>query len=364
MKNINFSGSYLKSDVIFLLKVIDIKSLDISTKEKDIQSGKKHYSEMLSPEYRPSKEYLDIFYNILNLNLERFSQDVLNFAMNIPENSILVSLARAGTPIGVLLKRLIDIRRNLNFPHYSVSIIRDKGIDFNALKYITDKHKKQNIFFIDGWTGKGVIGKELKKGVQKFNSIYNTNISPHLAVLSDISGKATYSVSNHDYMIPSSALNSTISGLISRTVLNSDFIGKDDFHGARFYKEFQDSDLTLWFIDKIIKYSKKLTPNLNKLLTRDLIQEKICENYISKLMKQYSVSDINFIKPGIAETTRVLLRRVPERVILQNINSDEVKHLIQLAKEKSVIIDEQKDLPYTAVGIIKNIKERKDGKTI
>ena len=49
---------------------------------------------------------------------------------------VLVSLARAGTPIGILAKRYIKYKYNLNLPHYTISIIRDKGIDENALKYI------------------------------------------------------------------------------------------------------------------------------------------------------------------------------------------------------------------------------------
>ena len=40
-----------------------------------------------------------------------------------------------------------------------------------------------------------------------------------------------------DYLIPSACLNSTVSGLVSRTVFNTDHIGPDDFHGAKFYAE-------------------------------------------------------------------------------------------------------------------------------
>ena len=358
MKNINFSGSYLKSDVTFLLKVIEIENKNIEEKEQLIQSGKKHYSEMISQEYQPSKKYLEIFHKSLELNIERFAQDILNFACNIPKNSIIVSLARAGTPIGVLVKRVAKNRRNIDFPHYSISIIRDRGIDENALKYILEKHPTKDIFFIDGWTGKGVISRELKKWIAKFNIENQTNIKPHLAVLSDISGKADFSVSTQDYLIPSSALNSTISGLVSRTILNRDFIKDDDFHGCKFYSELQKFDLSLWFADKIMKFTEKLEPNLSKFLTQNFEQEKICENYISELMDRFSISDINFIKPGIAETTRVLLRRIPDMILLKDVNSDEVQHLIQLANEKGVIINEIKNLPYTAIGIIKKLKEK------
>ena len=71
------------------------------------------------------------------------------------KNVVLVSLARAGTPIGILAKRYIKQRYNLDLPHYTISIIRDRGIDINAIKYIINKHKDSSkIQFIDGWTGK------------------------------------------------------------------------------------------------------------------------------------------------------------------------------------------------------------------
>jgi hypothetical protein len=355
MEDFIFSGSYLKNDVTFLLKKIDIQFDEVDKKEKAIQSGKKHYSEMLSPEYQPSEEYLKVFYKLLKINLDTFAQDILNFAMNIPENSIIVSLARAGTPIGVLAKRVLQIRKNQNLPHYSISIIRDKGIDENALKYILKKHPNKNIFFIDGWTGKGVINRELKKYVAKFNEKYNTKISDKLAVISDISGKADFSVSAQDYVIPSSALNSTISGLVSRTILNTKFIKENDFHGCKFYEEFRDVDLSLWFVDEVLNKIENLNPTLKNFLKQDKNQEKICENYIFNIMKQYSIADINFVKPGIAETTRVLLRRVPEMVLVKNIDDLAIQHLLQLAKEKRAKIVEISDLPYTAVGIIKSV---------
>ena len=48
-------------------------------------------------------------------------------------------------------------------PHYSVSIIRDRGIDENALHYIYRTHPEGKIQFVDGWTGKGAISIELTK---------------------------------------------------------------------------------------------------------------------------------------------------------------------------------------------------------
>lgn len=352
-----FSGSYLKEDVEFLLKVIDIELIDVQKKESLIQNKTKHYSEMLSLEYEPSKEYLDIFFKLFELNKQQFAKDMLSFGYNLSlkKDFVLVSLVRAGTPIGVLLKRILKNVFNKEVKHYSISIIRDREIDENALKYIIKNNPNKEIVFIDGWTGKGVINRELKKFIKLFNQKYNQNVSDKLYVVSDIAKVADYCVTNEDYLIPSSALNSTISGLVSRSVLNSDYISKNDFHGCKFYKEFQKKDLSLWFIDEIMKIIKTLKIEKKPFITN----QKSDLDYLKKLQIKFEIDDINFIKPGIGEATRVLLRRVPYMVFVKDKNSIYVQHIIQLTKEKNVTLIEDKNLKYNALSIIKQLKEKK-----
>ena len=56
--------------------------------------------------------------------------------------------------------------------------------------------------------------------------------------------------------------------------------------------------------------------------------------------KKYGVEDVNKIKPGVGETTRVLLRRLPDRVLIRN-GADEkyLKHIKRLCEEKNVPIE-------------------------
>ena len=58
-------GSYLEEDVVFLLKDITNLVQEDTTvaREKIIQSGG-HYSEMLPIEYKPSKEYINLFIHL------------------------------------------------------------------------------------------------------------------------------------------------------------------------------------------------------------------------------------------------------------------------------------------------------------
>ena len=66
------------------------------------------------------------------------------------------------------------------------------------------------------------------------------------------------------------------------------------------------------------------------------------------------ISDINLIKPGIGEATRVLLRRVPERLIVRDTNAPDVAHLLLLAQEKAIPVIVEPALPYQAVALIRS----------
>jgi hypothetical protein len=372
-------GSYLKEDVEILLKEINIEEIDVKIKEKKIQNQSTHYSEMISPEYIPSKEYIKVFYESMELNKNKVATNVIqlsNYIKNKCDKPILISLARAGTPIGVLLQRTLTQEFNINSKHYTISIIRDKEIDNNALNYIllkeSEKHGitinevSKRIFFIDGWTGKGVINRELHKFINLYNTLKGTQISPNLLVLADISGKSNITATFEDYLIPSAALNSTVSGLISRSILNKEFINKTDFHGCKYYKEFESNDLSLWFIDEIMKEIKLVLnndfyKNVEVYQTINIVEEnnelsKKSELFLLNIQKKYNIKDINHIKPGIGETTRVLLRRVPDIIILKDINSKETKHIVKLANEKQIQLIEDENLLYKSVGLIKELE--------
>lgn len=128
----NFSGSYPAEDVTFLLTPVKIQPTSVTVKESLIQSGSRHYSEMISAETSPKQEYLELFHKAFNRNRGRLGRDIALLACtmaNKKEKEItLVSLARAGTPIGVMLRRALKIMGK-KVKHYSISIIRDRGID-------------------------------------------------------------------------------------------------------------------------------------------------------------------------------------------------------------------------------------------
>ena len=223
-----FSGSYRAGDVDFLLRRLPQQDfVDVAEKEALIQSGQRHYSQMLSPEAAPSARYMRLFDDACSANNLRMAQDCLRLAGLIADRRqqqvTIVSLARAGTPVGVVVTRLLRERFGRDAVHYSVSIVRDRGIDAAALRHILARgHAPESLVFLDGWTGKGVIARELASSVDVFNLRHGTAIDPGLHVLSDLAGAAACAASCDDYLIPSSILNATVSGLVSRTVMRSE----------------------------------------------------------------------------------------------------------------------------------------------
>jgi hypothetical protein len=361
---VNFSGSYAGADVTFLLKPLPLADFveDVGEKEKLIQSGRRHYSEMLSPERLPSPRYEAVFEQACAANGERMARDCLVLAGLIAARRqgpvTLVSLARGGTPIGVVLRRLLERVHGRSTAHYSVSIVRDRGIDAAALRHIlAHGHQPDSIVFLDGWTGKGVIARELAGSIEVFNVRHGTHIDAGLHVLSDLAGASACAASCDDYLIPSSILNATVSGLVSRTVMSED-MRADDFHGCVFYEQFAAVDRSQSFADELLALALAQANTLPRAEAIDAAAARArSQDYIGAAMRRYGIADVNLVKPGIGEATRVLLRRVPRLVVLRDPGAAEVAHLAVLAEEKRVPVEIDPHLPYHAVSLIRSASD-------
>ena len=337
-----------------LLKDISglVEPLPTREREKLIQSGR-HYSEMLPLEYEPSEKYLQAYFDALNRYGKITAAAVANVAEKIfldkGKKIALVSLARAGTPIGILIKHYLEKKFSCDVKHYTISIIRGVGIDENAVKFILARHAPEEIQFVDGWTGKGAIQRELSAAMKNF-----PNVSAGLAVLSDPAGVAEKCGTHEDFLIASSCLNSTVSGLLSRTFLRKDIIGAEDFHGAAFYSDLREKDLTYQFIDAIeTAMSNELVPSSQFLVP---ISSGLAE--VKKIAEDFSIDDVNLIKPGIGEATRVLLRRLPWKILVHDLHDEKnFGHLYQLAKEKGAPLEVYPLKNYKACGLIRRLAD-------
>ncbi len=357
-----FSGSYQADEVAFLLTPTIIENTPIELKEYLIQTGQKHYSQLLTLETLPAPEYITLFHKAMAFNQDQVAEHLLILAEHIlsshPNGITLVSLARAGTPIGVLLKQLLKIYFNIDVPHYSVSILRDVGLDQVALDYILQKHAPHTLVFVDGWTGKGIIAEQLAKSLTQYKLTSGVEIPPDLYVLADLCGKAKFAATTEDYLIPSCILNSTISGLVSRSINNTSPDSKD-FHGCVYYEQYKEHDLSRYFIDTILERVAEIWPGFKQgayITAKPLrAQHHSTEQFITDLMNTYAVSHKNYIKPGIGESTRVLLRREARLLILKDIDSLATQHLRWLAASKTIPIQFKSDMPYQAIALIKEI---------
>lgn len=360
-----FSGSYDPADVTFLLKPARITPTPVAEKERLLQSGERHYSEMIGVEYVPSVTYLSLFHEAVERERGRMATDIVTLAALIAASRqgpiTLVSLARAGTPIGVLLGRVLRMWGRA-VAHYSVSIIRDRGIDEQAVSYVLARHSDRSIVFIDGWTGKGVIAAELHRSIDTLNLSRRIAIDPGLYVLADLCGSAAAAATDEDYLLPSSLLGATVSGLISRSVLNRDVVAAGEFHACVYYEELKTRDLSRWFVDTVwaeIKREKAipLVATAHQLDERQALRRRVSADFLRACVGRFGLDSIHFLKPGVGEATRVLLRRVPRMLLLRDREAAETRHLRLLAHEKGVPVMLEPDLPYRAAAIIKELEQ-------
>ena len=376
----NFSGSYLPSEVTLLLDIVRADSVsDISPTQKEalIQSGQRHYSDMLTLEKPPSATHEALYNQALAAGKQRMANDVTSLAFSLhqlfhacvsaSQPLILVSLVRAGLPIGVLLqKALSDASASyaLASQHYGVSIIRDRGLDPVALQYILQQHPHSPIVFVDGWTGKGAIYGELQRSLaqitdkrQQAQLFHQGDGVIPLVTLADPAGVAWLSASDDDWLMPASLLNSTVSGLISRTLYREP---SDGLHQAVYYDKLQPWDRSGEFI-QTIDALRQQTPSPTPL-TGKLLPTFTTQSVIDDLAARFAISNRNRIKPTIAEATRAILRRDPECVLVNEMADGQDTALLRhLCEEKNIqVIADASIAPYQAVTIIKNRSQIKD----
>ena len=132
----------------------------------------------------------------------------------------------------------------------------------------------------------------------------------------------------------------------------------EEYHGAVYYEHLLNEDESYRFIENVEKYFN----NTNKKLIPSEYEKD--ENFkgideVKEIAKEYNIEDINKVKPGVGETTRVLLRRVPDRVIVNKNTTEKeyLKHIYQLANDKNVPIEYRELKKYNVIGIIKDVAD-------
>ncbi|MFD0994786.1 hypothetical protein HNR16_001643 [Pseudoclavibacter chungangensis] len=363
-------GSYAPEDVRWLLTDLRDARLEAPSaeREREIQSGRANYAESLPIEYVPSPEYEALYREALAASARRIAVAVgvvTDLVLAEREGApVLVSLARAGTPIGILMKRWAERMRGTRVDHYTMSIVRGVGVDELALRALAARHDPARVAFVDGWTGKGAIARELASALDRFEATSGIGFLRDLAVLADPGHCVRIFGTREDYLVPSACLNSTVSGLVSRTVYNRDLIGPDDYHGAKFYAELREHDVSGAFLDAVCAFFPEVDEDVARGVedVRAGDREPTWTGWaaVERISDEYGIGDVNLVKPGVGETTRVLLRRIPWRVLVRPDAMTDVAHVLLLAEQRGVPVEVVEGLPYSSVGLIRPL-DRTDG---
>jgi hypothetical protein len=219
-----------------------------------------------------------------------------------------------------------------------------------ALRHLALHHDPRDVVFVDGWTGKGAIARELAAAVA------GSPFDPRLAVLADPGSCVTTFGTRDDFLVPSACLNSTVSGLVSRTVLNRQVLTPGQFHGAKFYRELAGADVSNRFLDAITARFPDVAARVaaDWPLVRAGERDPTWAGWaaVESISAEYGIGDVTLVKPGVGETTRVLLRRVPWLVLARAGAGEDLAHVRLLARQRGVEVREVDGLTYQCVGLI------------
>lgn len=327
-------SSYESSDVKLLLEPIDLEPMPVEMRERAIAAGR-HYSEMIGTEDAPSLGRLRIFRDAFAANGRLLAAALLALACRLRDSArqdacrtgsdgqlVIASIARAGTPVGAILGRWLRERHpELATVHYSLSVIRDRGIDEAALSMVLGSHPASSIRFVDGWTGKGTIARELRHSVE---SLGIPGLDGGLWVPLDVCGAARQASTSQDFLLPHAILGGTVSGLVSRSVLPADAVGTRRLHRCVELRHLARYDLTRWYLRSMLALMREVDANGRPTPSGDWSpsiasgRRADLQSFVKRTHEEFRIRDVNRLKLGIGETVRVLLRRRPGLVMVDS----------------------------------------------
>ncbi|WIB14191.1 phosphoribosyltransferase domain-containing protein [Curtobacterium sp. MCPF17_050] len=364
-------GSYEPDDVTWLLQDLADAALEADTadRERAIQLEGANYAESLPVEYVPTEAYEELYRDALDRSADRIAEAVgivTDLVLRDRPHAVLVSLARAGTPVGILMRRWAAEQRGVRLQHYTASIVRGVGIDETALRWLAAHHDPAQVVFVDGWTGKGAITRELTDALDRFAATDGVQFGDELAVLADPAGCTPLHGTRDDYLVPSACLNSTVSGLVSRTVFNRSWTPEGTLHGAKQYRELAGRDRSRSFVATIAARFAAVRSRVDAAVAADGGPTTRAVDWrgmrtVEAIGAEYGIEDLHLVKPGVGETTRVLLRRVPWQVLVRDPDDVDIAHVVALARERGVPVVTRPDLSYSCVGLIHPLGSRVTG---
>ncbi|MBF0112207.1 MAG: hypothetical protein HQK74_05680 [Desulfamplus sp.] len=234
---------------------------------------------------------------------KNLAESVLNWQPN-PKKLLFISILRAGVPITEWLCQMIPEAQGV-----TLSLFVGIGIDRVALDAIKRDFPDRTPIFVDGWTGKGGVAREIKK----------LKIAP-LAVLIDPWGWADFAGVQEDIFCPSACFTGVATLGFSRTF----FVDKNSIFSAyQFSKEF----LQLKVVD-----SWKMA--LFKHCQLNQQNSSILPNFTTK--KFYVETDL---RVHSNEVCRALINAAPESLLFADNRAESQKEfglILKLGEQRGV----------------------------
>lgn len=344
-------NSYKPGQVVCLFTPFTGSMLSIEDKEAQLQNGG-HYGDLLSEEERPDAEYLAIFDQLTDVLAQKLASPIWRLVEHFHSSRpldrpiVILSIARAGTPIGVVVSELLRHRFKREVFHYSVSVIHKHGVDAHAMEYLLKRHNASDMVFLDGWISQGRITKAVEESAPRWG------VKPHLYCISDPRGVQDFVATREDILLPSAVLNATVSGLLSRSVHNP-----DGWDFAQSYMDYSDVDRTRSFIDAMLNACLMDIPKEGDVETGSVVchsseQNPLARAQIERFCEQHNTTEER-IKVGIGEVSRSVLRRTPVLVVVDPSAVDEAQHLMWLAEKRNIPLRvERLNGPFRAFSIL------------
>lgn len=340
------SNSYRPSQVTCLFTPFEGDLLTVEAKENMLRDGV-YYGDVLSEEERPDQAYLEVFDNLTSLLATRLATPIVQLAAHFDATRpphrpiVLLSLARAGTPIGVVVTELLRQRFGREVHHYSVSVLHNYGLDPFAMNEVLSHHSAQDIVFLDGWVSQGRITRAVEESAGQWEGVSST-----LHCLSDPSGIQDAVATRQDILLPSAVLNANVSGLLSRTVHNP-----KGFHFSQTYDHFADVDRTQPFIEAMLA-ACELTDVVPRSVRHSSAQRPLARAQVEAFCATHA-TDEHSIKVGIGEVSRSLLRRQPSLVVVDPTAEAEAEHIFYLGQKRNIdVVVRPLNGPFRAFSIL------------
>ena len=235
---------------------------------------------------------------------------------------MLASLARAGTPVGVLMRRWARYAHGLDLPHYTLSIVRGRGIDRVALRHLaagTTRPTSRSSTAGPARARSPASSRPRSTAAERDDGL---RFDPTLAVLADPGGCVP--AVRHPRRLPHPVglpqLDRVRPGVAHRAERRVHRAGRLP------RREVLPRAQRVRCLDALHRRDHRALPGggrpgRGRLAARWPPSDRSPDwrgwRTTDEVAARYGITDVNLVKPGVGETTRVLLRRVPWRVLVR-----------------------------------------------